>query len=156
MLLGDGDTPVLMDFGSCAPARKKISSRTEALLLQEDAAQNCSMPYRAPELFDVPSDATIDERTDVFSLGATLYAMVFSYSPFECTFQDATQRVVECTHLRVIGGAQFPTGAQACAPAFASLIQWMLTVEPQKRPFVPQVQARVREMLGELSAENSV
>ena len=52
-------------MSSCAPARKKISSRTEALLLQEDAAQNCSMPYRAPELFDVPSDSTIDERTDV-------------------------------------------------------------------------------------------
>ena len=45
------------------------------------------MPYRAPELFDVPSDSTIDERTDVFSLGATLYAMAFYYSPFECTFQ---------------------------------------------------------------------
>lgn len=74
VLLGEGDVPVLMDFGSVKPARIKITSRTQALLLQEDAAQNCSMPYRAPELFDVPSDATIDERTDVFSLGATLCA----------------------------------------------------------------------------------
>ena len=98
VLLGDDDTPVLMDFGSATTARRKISTRTEALLLQEDAAQNCSMPYRAPELFDVPSDATIDERTDIFSLGATLYAMGFYYSPFECTYQDATQRVVECSY----------------------------------------------------------
>ena len=60
VLLDQNDRPVLMDFGSCAPARKKISGRMEALLLQEDAAQNCSMPYRAPELFDVPSDASID------------------------------------------------------------------------------------------------
>ena len=87
VLVGEGDVPVLMDFGSVAPARRKISSRTEALLMQEDAAMNCSMPYRAPELFDLPSDGAIDERTDVFSLGATLYAMVFYYSPFECTFQ---------------------------------------------------------------------
>ena len=65
VLLGPGDLPVLMDFGSTAIARKKINTRQEALLLQEDAAQNCSMPYRAPELFDVPSNATIDERTDV-------------------------------------------------------------------------------------------
>jgi hypothetical protein len=133
VLLGPGDVPVLMDFGSAAVARKRITNRQEALLLQEDAAQNCSMPYtlagphggrprrrqhhaalpatamgqgaslhpeqrpqplrshppalqwpsqgcgsapqpayryRAPELFDVPSDSTIDERTDIFSLGA--------------------------------------------------------------------------------------
>ena len=69
VLLGPGDAPVLMDFGSAAIARKRITNRQEALLLQEDAAQNCSMPYRAPELFDVPSDSTIDERTDIFSLG---------------------------------------------------------------------------------------
>ena len=50
VLLGPGDVPVLMDFGSTAVARKKIASRQEALLLQEDAAQNCSMPYRAPEV----------------------------------------------------------------------------------------------------------
>merc|ERR1719217_1242279 len=98
-----------MDFGSATTARRKIGGRTEALLMQEDAAQNCSMPYRAPELFDVPSDATIDERTDVFSLGGTLYAMAFYYSPFECEFKGNTQHVVECSHLRVIGGAQYPT-----------------------------------------------
>ena len=113
---------------------------------QEDAAQNCSMPYRAPELFDVPSDATIDERTDVFSLGATLYAMAFYYSPFECTFQENTQRVVECSHLRVIGGAQFPADSEYSA-AFVDLIQWMLVVDPKRRPTVHQVLSKVKAML---------
>ena len=83
------------------------------------------MPYRAPELFDVPSDATIDERTDIFSLGATLYAMGFYYSPFECTYQDATQRVVECSYLRVIGGAQFPPDKAGYSAAFVELINWI-------------------------------
>ena len=115
VLLDQDDKPVLMDFGSVTEARKRITSRTEALLLQEDCAQNCSMPYRAPELFDVPSDAAIDERTDVFSLGATLYATAFYYSPFECTYQENSQRVVECSHLRVIGGAQFPTDTEYAA-----------------------------------------
>ncbi|KAL1528085.1 hypothetical protein AB1Y20_009451 [Prymnesium parvum] len=147
VLLGENDVPVLMDFGSVTTARRKIGSRTEALLLQEDAAQNCSMPYRAPELFDVPSDCTIDERTDVFSLGATLYAMAFYYSPFECTFQGNDQRVVECSHLRVIGGAQFPTDMEYSAE-FRQLIEWQLTVDPQKRPTVHQVAARVTAMLG--------
>jgi serine/threonine kinase 16 len=146
ILVSDGDVPVLMDFGSVATARRSISSRTEALLLQEDAAQNCSMPYRAPELFDVPSQGDIDERTDVFSLGATLYAMAFYYSPFECTFQDNVQRVVECSHLRVIGGAQFP-GAHPYSDEFVGLIEWMLTVDRAKRPFVPAVIDKVNAML---------
>mmetsp|Transcript_11616 Transcript_11616/g.36038 ORF Transcript_11616/g.36038 Transcript_11616/m.36038 type:complete len:328 (-) Transcript_11616:753-1736(-) len=149
ILLSDGDVPVLMDFGSVATARRQISSRTEALLLQEDAAQNCSMPYRAPELFDVPSQGNIDERTDVFSLGATLYAMAFYYSPFECTFQDNVQRVVECSHLRVIGGAHFPTDHPYSAE-FVQLIEWMLTVDHTKRPFVPAVADKVSAMLARL------
>ena len=149
VLLGDDDTPILMDFGSVKAARISIKSRTEALLLQEDAAQNCSMPYRAPELFDVPSDATIDERTDVFSLGATLYAMGFYYSPFECTFKGNEQIVVECSHLRVIGGAQFPTD-RFYSPAFIDLIQSMLTIDPAKRPPVHQVLAKVQHALAAL------
>ena len=99
------------------------------------------MPYRAPELFDVPSDATIDERTDIFSLGATLYAMGFYYSPFECTYQDATQRVVECSYLRVIGGAQFPPDKAGYSDSLIEMINWMLTVDPRKRPFVADVHA---------------
>jgi len=147
VLLGPGDVPVLMDFGSTAVACKKIANRQEALLLQEDAAQNCSMPYRAPELFDVPSNAVIDERTDVFSLGATLYAMAFVYSPFECTFQDDKQNVVECSYLRVIGGAQYPSKCEY-SKEFIALIEWMLTVDPQKRPHVKDVIAKVQTMIG--------
>lgn len=70
ILLSAEGSPVLMDFGSTKPAKVIISSRTEALLLMEDAAQHCSMAYRAPELWDCPSrDAVIDERIDVWSLG---------------------------------------------------------------------------------------
>ena len=104
------------------------------------------MPYRAPELFDVPSDSTIDERTDVFSLGATLYAMGYYYSPFECTFKGNEQTVVECSHLRVIGGPQFPADA-FYSPPFVELIQWMLTIDPAKRPTVHQVLAKVGALL---------
>ena len=33
---------------------------------------HCTAPYKAPELFDVPSQCTIDERVDVWSLGCLL------------------------------------------------------------------------------------
>jgi len=53
MLADDGETPVLMDFGSALPARIPIPDRRVALLQQDLAAEHCSMPFRAPELFDV-------------------------------------------------------------------------------------------------------
>ncbi len=46
--------PVLTDFGSASQARTHIQSRRQAMQLQEWAATNCTMSYRAPELFDVP------------------------------------------------------------------------------------------------------
>jgi serine/threonine protein kinase len=33
---------------------------------QESAAEACTAPFRAPELFEVPSECTLDERVDVW------------------------------------------------------------------------------------------
>ena len=53
MMLTDNDQVLLADLGSVAEARITISSRKEAVALQELAAVNCTSPYRAPELFEV-------------------------------------------------------------------------------------------------------
>lgn len=53
MLADDNTTPILMDFGSALPARIPVPDRRVALLQQDLAAEHCSMPFRAPELFDV-------------------------------------------------------------------------------------------------------
>lgn len=55
MISDDGVTPILMDFGSALPARIEIKDRRIALMQQDLAAEHCSMPFRAPELFDVSS-----------------------------------------------------------------------------------------------------
>ena len=57
---------VLMDLGSVEPARLTISTHSQAQYLQDLAAERCSMPYRPPELFQVDSKFTIDERTDLW------------------------------------------------------------------------------------------
>jgi serine/threonine kinase 16 len=66
LIADDGQTPVLMDFGSMARARVKIQTRQQALHEQDLAAEQCSMPYRAPELFDVKTGSTVDEKVDIW------------------------------------------------------------------------------------------
>jgi serine/threonine kinase 16 len=47
-MLSDDGEPLLTDFGSATTADVTISKRSDALLLQEHAAQQSSMAYRAP------------------------------------------------------------------------------------------------------------
>lgn len=57
----------MRDFeGSVAVARVKVCGNQAAQSLQELAAERCSMPYRAPELFNVESYCMVDERTDIW------------------------------------------------------------------------------------------
>lgn len=49
-----------------APAKVQVCGSQDAQKLQDIAAEKCSMPYRAPELFNVESYCVIDQRTDIW------------------------------------------------------------------------------------------
>jgi len=80
---------VLMDFGSVKPASQQISSRGDALHVQEDAERYTTAPYRAPELWDVPSNCIIDGKVDVWAAGCVLYYLFVGETPFERTANEA-------------------------------------------------------------------
>jgi len=65
-MVADDGSPILMDLGSAVRARIEIRSRQEALLQQDLASEHSSMPYRAPELFDVKTNTTLDEKVDIW------------------------------------------------------------------------------------------
>ena len=52
--------------GSVCIARVSVSAPGEALRLNDEAAERCSMAYKAPELFNVNSLADINEKTDIW------------------------------------------------------------------------------------------
>jgi serine/threonine kinase 16 len=58
-------------------ARIHIDTRQEALLEQDVAAEHSTLPYRAPELFDVKTGSWLDEKCDVWvsSSLSVLYCM---------------------------------------------------------------------------------
>ncbi|KAJ2443336.1 Serine/threonine-protein kinase env7 [Coemansia sp. RSA 2337] len=136
MLADDGQTPVLMDFGSCLPARFTAHTRSDALRIQDDAAENCSMAYRAPELFDVQTGNEFDERTDVWSLGCLLYALAYSHTPFEdpAAGPAGTSIVLAAINRKYT----FPE-PDPYSPRLKQLIDFMLEPDPKRRPFIDQV-----------------
>ncbi|PWN39692.1 Pkinase-domain-containing protein [Ceraceosorus guamensis] len=129
---------VLMDFGSALRGRIHIKSRREAIMQQDLAAEHSSMPYRAPELFDVKTDAKLDEKVDIWSLGATLFAHLYGYSPFE------TPQIVEqggSVAMTVQTGTwKFPEPASSThSQATKDIIRRCLVLDPKKRPDIDEV-----------------
>lgn len=152
VLLSSEGAPVLMDFGSVERARIEITSRPVALSVQDKAAENSSAQYRAPELWQVPREGVVDEKTDVWSLGAMLFAISFGrgYSPFECELDQSGisrsgYRPTPCTELRILGRIDFPE-QNIYSNELIELIRWMLQSKPADRPSVDAVIDRIEHL----------
>lgn len=92
------------------------------------------MPYRAPELFDVKTGATLDEKVDIWSLGCTLYAMAYGQSPFEMNTDQGGSVALAVLNNQY----KFPE-SNVYSQNVKDLIQWMLTTDPSSRPDIHQV-----------------
>lgn len=127
---------VLMDFGSCQLGSIKISSRLQAMAVQEEAERLCTAAYRAPELFDVPSDCTVDDKVDVWSLGCLLYYMMMQVSPFEHVL-GATGGSLSLAVQAGVDALQW--NQMDCPRDLQSLVRFCLVVDPLQRPHINNV-----------------
>ncbi|XP_010257846.1 PREDICTED: serine/threonine-protein kinase 16 [Nelumbo nucifera] len=147
---GQPPLAILMDFGSARPARKQIRSRQEAVQLQEWAAEHCSAPFRAPELWDCPSHSDIDERTDIWSLGCTLYAIMYGMSPFEYALGEAGGSL----QLAILNAQiKWPTGPNPPYPEpLHQFVTWMLQPQAAVRPCIDDILIHVDKLISKFSS----
>ncbi|KLU82076.1 NAK protein kinase [Magnaporthiopsis poae ATCC 64411] len=177
MIADNGADPILMDLGSIAESPLAITSRSIAIATQDTAAEHSTMPYRAPELFDVKTGTVIDTKVDVWSLGCTLYACLVGKSPFEARSDETGGSLSIC----VLGGDwRFPTrprgakhSAKGKGPAGGSgggggssgaaaaddtsisepirdVVRRCLKVEPSERPDIDELIDLVENVIEEL------
>ncbi|KAH6799159.1 serine/threonine protein kinase 3 [Perilla frutescens var. frutescens] len=146
---GQPPVAILMDFGSARPARKQIRSRSEALQLQEWASEHCSAPFRAPELWDCPSHADIDERTDIWSLGCTLFAIMYGESPFEYALGESGGSL----QLAIVNAqVKWPAGPNPPYPdALHQFVKWMLQPQATVRPCIDDIVIHVDKLVAKFS-----
>ncbi|KAL2443559.1 Serine/threonine-protein kinase ENV7 [Exophiala dermatitidis] len=174
MIDDDGRTPILMDLGSLAPSPTPITSRSKAIAVQDTAAEHSTMPYRAPELFDVKTGSVIDTKVDIWSLGCTMYACLVGKSPFEARSDETGGSLSICV---LSGDWRWPgegsaakgkdkaqtqgnnaTGAQSERiyphPAVREVVRRCLQVEPAERPDVDELMTMIDTCLSELPEDD--
>lgn len=159
MIDDDGLTPILMDFGSLTPSPTPITSRTLALSVQDSAAENSTMPYRAPELFDVKTGSVLDDKVDIWSMGCTLYCALYGHSPFELATEESGGSLA----LAVCSGSYtFPEegrlggrkpGQKKVSESVKDVVRMCLKVEPSERPGISELIQIVEKVISELGED---
>ncbi|KAA8895111.1 kinase-like domain-containing protein [Sphaerosporella brunnea] len=156
MISDDGVTPVLMDFGSLTASPTPITSRTLALSVQDHAAETSTMPYRAPELFDVKTGSVIDTKVDIWSLGCTLFCALYGHSPFELATEESGGSLALAICSASYGfpqqgrlGGRKP-GEKDVSDPVKRIVRMCLKVEPAERPDVATLIEEVERVIEEL------
>lgn len=180
MIDDSGSGPILMDLGSVAPSPIPVTSQSIALQIQDTAAEHSTMPYRAPELFDVQNGTVIDAKTDIWSLGCTLFACLVGKSPFEMRSDETGGTLSLCVQggdwrfpdetpagakrvnsiqvakaKAAAGGASSAAGSSddvAISEPIREVVRRCLKVEPDERPDIDELIAMVEAVIEELPA----
>ncbi len=126
--------PVLIDFGVAAQAGQTEMAGTPA--------------YMSPE--QARGDENVDHRTDLYSLGATLFEMLVGRPPHQGASAIAT-----LARLATTPAARMSAYRTELPTALDEVVDRMLQLDPQKRPAsAKEVEVALRESLEETLVES--
>lgn len=131
----------LIDFGSATECPLRIGDSRESRRMLDEAAELCTMPYRAPELFVCEVGAEIGPAVDIWSLGCVLYSLCYFASPYDEVHErgDSVALAVQSAKLNFNKSAPFDE-------ELASLISSMIKLRPEERPNIKEIRRRAEEM----------
>jgi len=112
----------LCDFGLAKPLSGEQDVTVAGLVMG-------TPEYLSPE--QAHGRVDVDIRSDIYSLGASLYHMVIGYPPFE------GKTVQETAAMHITEELRIPDDADI-TPATKSLIKWMMRKSPDERPQTPK------------------
>jgi serine/threonine kinase 16 len=138
------NVPLLMDLGSCSSLPLRVPDKGAAILLQEEAAEQCSAPYRSPELYEPMAGKNIGGESDVWSMGCCLFASTYGkgWPPFE----DPHQGVLK---LAILNDAniKFPPGTMY-SESVKTLVMKMVARKPENRMPLEDVIRVLEKLVG--------
>lgn len=83
LLIASDHTPVMGDLSSCTNANIGFSTPNQISSFKEWVRSHCQLEFAAPELLNPKLHSTIDAKVDIWSLGCTMYTLMFGISPFD-------------------------------------------------------------------------
>lgn len=141
ILLTESFEAVITDFGSTTALSTIVSSRSEALRVEEYAESHCTASYRAPELFSTPNDSIIDNKADVWAFGCTMYCLMYSRTPFETTIEGLSTLSVMSSQYSIPDDSLWPD-------EYLEVVKQCLIVDPSKRISPQELQVKLKRLPG--------
>lgn len=121
MMAGNGDIK-LADFGVAGVIRQNQQAWTAL----NSAHLFALSPYASPEQVQ---NSAVDFRSDIFSLGATLYHAVSGQKPFDgASSETIASSIINDPPPPLMGSSR------SLKPEYVKIIEWMLEKDPAKRP----------------------
>lgn len=135
LLVGQDGHVKLCDFGSATTKIAILKDVKELQQVQEDIEQNTTMNYRSPEMVDLYKRIPIDQKSDVWALGCTLYKLIAKDDMFK---PDERLPILQ-------GKYRIPP---QCDPDLESLIKMCLQLDATARPTASQVAEAALKLRG--------
>lgn len=127
ILTNDFGWPALTDFGISSAVDDELADAAEGGSASTSSA-GMSVPWSPPEMFD--DDPQPDVRSEVFSLGATVYTLVAGHTPFEVPGgKNGTIDLIG----RIERGAITPVSRRDAPRALVSVLHKAMSRRPEHR-----------------------